>query len=129
MAAWPSSLPVPSSEGYSLAFGDQTIRTDMEAGYSRQRRRTSQRVDTLQVAWLFTPAQMNAFRTWFDGDNEGGAVWFTGLKVDVGDGVAVYTARFSGPPSAVFVAPYWRVNATLDIRDESGGGGLGEVIE
>lgn len=117
MASWPVSLPAPLIDSYSLAAGDQTVRTDMEVGYARQRRRTSARTDIVQASWAFTAAQMTAFRTWFDGDCEGGAVWFTGLQANVGDGLDTYTARFSGPWSAEYVGPHWRVTATLDIRD------------
>jgi hypothetical protein len=89
----------------------------MEAGFARQRRRTSQRTDQVQVAWSFSAAEMTAFRTWFDGDGDGGAVWFSSITLDIGDGQTSYTARFAGPWSATYDYPNWMVSATLDVRD------------
>lgn len=117
MATWPATLPRPLVSGHALSPNDQTVRTDMESGYARQRRRSSQRVDQLQVTWSFSAAEMTAFRTWFDGDGEGGAVWFTGITLDTGDGQASYTARFAAPWTASFDYPNWMVSARLDIRD------------
>lgn len=89
----------------------------MEVGFARERRTTSQRADAVQVVWAFTAAQMAAFRAWFDGDGAGGAAWFGGINLDMGAGLAAYTARFVGAWNAERMETHWRVSATLDVRD------------
>ena len=36
---WPNTLPLPSVEGYGLTPQEAVLRTDMESGPARQRRR------------------------------------------------------------------------------------------
>jgi hypothetical protein len=115
MATWPSTLPAPLNEGYSIEPQQQTIRTDMEVGNPRVRRRTAARVDNIPVAWMMTNAQFSAFRTWFDGDGEGGAAWFT-VAIPQGDETST-EARFVDTFRAEKVAfTHWRITATLEVR-------------
>ena len=67
MQAYPSTLPAPLVSGYTLSPVDQTVRTDMEVGAARVRRRTRARNDLIDVSFLLTAAQMDEFREWFDG--------------------------------------------------------------
>lgn len=117
---YPSTLPRPTFAGYQIAPIDQTARTDMEVGAARQRRRTAARNDHVTLQWVFTDAEMAAFRSWFDGAAEaaGGAAWFNGLELATGDGdINPVEARFVGPWQAS-LAPglIWTVNATVEIR-------------
>jgi len=41
MATWPSALPRPRFNGYSVKPGQAFVRTDMETGAARQRKRSS----------------------------------------------------------------------------------------
>lgn len=121
MATWPATLPRPTVSGYQLAPVDQTVRTDMEAGLARQRRRTAARNDQISVLWLFDDAEMAAFRAWFDDAAQaaGGAAWFTSLPLATGDGGVVTSqeARFVGTYTAdALPGLLWQVNARLEIR-------------
>lgn len=123
MALWPATLPVPQESGYSLAAADQTVRSDMEVGLARVRRRTSARNDQLSVVWMMTDAQMTTFRAWFDGtgtdDAQGGTAWFNGLSLATGDGgLTQPDCRFIGPFSATLLAGnlIWSVTAKLEVR-------------
>ncbi len=69
MSSWPSILPRPLVSGYAINPADQTLRTDMEAGAARVRRRSRARLDMIDVSWKFTDAQMAVFREWFDNSN------------------------------------------------------------
>lgn len=120
MATWPTTLPAPLIAGYSLQALDQTIRTEMETGTPRVRRRTAARLDRLDASWHFTEAQFDAFRDFFDDSStglSGGATWCTMvLKVGAG-GAASYDARFVGAYSAELVSrTMWRVSAQLEVR-------------
>ena len=120
MATWPSTLPIPLAEGYALNPGDQTIRTDMEVGAARVRRRTHARNDRVNVSWLLTEAQLDTLRDWFDDATTGiagGSAWFTvTLAVGTGTRQASVEARFVGPLQVVAVGPYWKVAGTLETR-------------
>ena len=119
MATWPTSLPKPLAGGYGINPVDQTVRTDMEAGAARQRRRTSARNDHIDVSWLLTDAMLTIFRTWFENPVEaaGGAAWFnTNLALGTG-GIVAVEARFIGPPKVIGPnSRKWVVSAKLEVR-------------
>lgn len=120
MATWPAVLPAPLAEGYTLSPGDQTIRTDMEVGAARVRRRTTARNDQLNVGWTLTVAELDTLRDWFDDDVTGiagGTAWFT-VALDVGTGstTASVEARFVGPFKTARLGKKWLVTATLETR-------------
>lgn len=120
MATWPSTLPAPLAAGYQLNPGDQTLRTEMEVGSARVRRRTTARNDRVNVSWLLTETQLDALRDWFDDATTGlagGSAWFTvTLAVGTGTRQAAVEARFVGPFTAAADSQYWRVQATLETR-------------
>ncbi len=121
MATWPASLPLPTVARYSLEPLDQTIRTDMEVGAARVRRRTVAPLDMIDVRWVFTLSQMAEFRTWHkDGSTgaAGGAAWFT-IGLQTGDGgVASREARFVNAFRASLVsATVWEVTTKLEVRN------------
>jgi hypothetical protein len=67
--AWPDSLPGIRQPGYQLVPVDPAIRTDMEVGDPRLRRRTFARRDMVEGAYIFTDGEMNAFRAWYGDEN------------------------------------------------------------
>lgn len=120
MAAFPSTLPAPLASGYSIDPQSQVIRTEMETGSPRVRRRSAVRIDHVEIGWVFTDAQMTSFRTWFDSSAgaAGGAGWFN-LTIKSGDGSSVVCeARFVEPWSASLSAGFgiWRVGAKVEVR-------------
>lgn len=119
MAAYPSTLPKPITRGFQLQAGDMTIRTDMEVGAARVRRRTAARNDRLTVSLLFNDTQMAAFRAWFEdpAEADGGASWFT-VTIPTGDGGGTAVeARFVGPYQATAGgALVWQVSAQWEVR-------------
>lgn len=120
MATFPATLPAPLAAGYAVRPREQTIRTDMDVGAARVRRRSTARLDNVPVGWSFSDAQAQVFRAWFDDPTEaaGGAAWFgVSLKIATGGSVAV-EARFMAAPSFEFQgADRWRVSAELEVRD------------
>lgn len=118
MATWPAGLPSPRQLG-GIDPVDATVRTDMEVGAARSRRRTAARNDHARVFWVFDDADMATFRAWFDDADEaaGGAAWFN-VDLAVGDGSeSAVEARFIGPWKSDLVGPLtWQVTATLEIR-------------
>jgi hypothetical protein len=120
MAAFPATLPKPLASPYSLSPVDQTIRTDMEGGAARTRRRTSARNDKVSVTWRMTDAQLAILRAWFEDSTtgiSGGAGWFT-VSLPIGTtGLVSVEARFIGPFKASNItALIWSVTAELEVR-------------
>ena len=121
MATWPSTLPAPRVSGYGVNPVDMTIRTEMESGSTRARRRSVARKDNVPLAWLFTAEQFATFRDWYDDADgaDGGAGWFS-IDLYVGDaaGKITVTARFAEvwQSAPVGSAKLWAVTAKLEIR-------------
>lgn len=120
MATFPATLPKPTVDNYTLKPVDQTVRTDMEVGSARVRRRTSARNDIVSVVWLFSPEEMGQFRIWFEDDVagiSGGSSWFD-VRLDTGDGAAsVIETRFKSTWQANRLGNgYWKVSAELEVR-------------
>lgn len=79
------SPPIPLLAGYAVEPVDQTIRTEMEVGSPRVRRRTLADLDHVSLSWNFSASDMQAFRDWFRDDIAGGSSWFD-LQVNLGNG-------------------------------------------
>lgn len=119
MASWPTTLPSPLLSGYGISPSDQVIRTEMEGGETRSRRRSSARKDSFPVSWKFTDAQMAIFRAWFDSPSyaDGGNAWFTVYLATGDTGIDSVTARFNGAWQASMESGlHWNVSATLEVR-------------
>lgn len=116
MAIWPSTLPRPQVAGYQVAPVDPAVRTDMEVGAARVRRRTAARNDQVSAVWRLTDAEMDVFRAWWD--SAGAGAWFTGLSLALGDGgLTAVEARFVGTwQASVLPGLNWDVSARLEVR-------------
>jgi hypothetical protein len=120
MASWPTTLPKINLAGYGIAPVDQTVRTDMEGGAARSRRRTTARNDKITPQWVMTDAQFSIFRAWFDNaatGAAGGAGWFTISAAIGATGMTSVEARFIGPfKSSALGALRWSVSGELELR-------------
>jgi len=120
MATWPSTLPNPQSDGYQVKPVDQMVRTDMDSGAARQRRRTTARNDKVTLSWLFTDAQAAAFRTWFYDATTGaagGSNWFTVTLALALGGQTSVEARFTGPCQINHIGGLqWHVTGEVEVR-------------
>jgi hypothetical protein len=119
MATWPDTLPRPLADAYGIQPVDPVIRTDMDVGAPRVRRRSRARNDRLQVVWQFTPAQAATFRAWYDDDTgaAGGAAWFD-VQLDIAEGgLQSVEARFAEMWRGELQGKnQWRISATLEVR-------------
>jgi hypothetical protein len=119
MPTWPATLPVPLRSGYAINPYAQTVRTDMEAGAARSRRRTSARLDTIPCGVVLNDTEMAAFRLFVDGTISGGASWFD-ISLPVGDGgLSAVEARMVGEFKAQLAEgsrDVWNVSMTLEVR-------------
>ncbi len=123
MAIYPATLPPPLVSGYQLSPADQTVRSDMEVGMARVRRRTSARDDQVGISLKLSDAQMAIFRAWFEGtgtdDANGGTAWISQLPLALGTGgLTTPDCRFVGPYTATPISGTlnWAVTAKLEVR-------------
>ena len=78
MPAWPASLPqAPLARGYQEAFGDTTLRTQMDAGPDKLRRRFTAGVDSFTTLLRLTKTQAATFESFYKTDTAGGTLAFT----------------------------------------------------
>lgn len=78
VASWPSTLPqAPLAAGYREGLGETTLRTQMEIGPAKTRRRSTAAPRPLDWPLVLTRAQLAILRGFIDSDLEGGALPFT----------------------------------------------------
>jgi hypothetical protein len=120
MATYPTTLPAPLNEGYSLKPADNTIRTQMDSGAARVRATSSARLDKVTLSWLYTSQQLATFRAWFDSaaGAAGGTAWFS-VSIPTGHGgYTTETARFTtGTFGANPSGLLWKVTAEIECRN------------
>lgn len=114
--AWPSTLPMPLLDGYLTSPGAEAVRTDMESGEARVRRRSVAAPDSLKLAWILDAAQMQIFRAYWDVELAAGAAWCD-MTIDVGDGVEQKSVRIIGQYQAARISPgHWKVSCEAEVR-------------
>jgi hypothetical protein len=115
---FPTTLPKPSMRQYSLTPVNNLLRTEMESGPARTRRRYISVPIDVRVVWHLTLAELAAFQAFYRDAIYDGAGWFL-MPVVMGDGEAQRKARFKEPYQADTVANEhcWRVTATLEVME------------
>lgn len=77
MATFPANLQKKMiRSGYGIKPMDPVIRSDMEVGSPRTRRRTFARNDKVTFSLIVTEAELTQLRSFIDNDANGGAAWF-----------------------------------------------------
>lgn len=97
MASWPASLPpTPLAAGYADTPPDNVLRTQMDAGPAKLRRRTTAAVRPLVAPLLLTSAQVATLDTFYSSTLEDGALAFDWTHPRTG---AAISCRFLQPPA------------------------------
>ena len=125
--SWPSNiLPFEPERGsYSLTHQDDSVRTSMEVGPKRVRRRFTDTTSLVQMTWDLRDLEFDYFRAFFQDDLQNGALWFD-VSIYTGSEYCTKRARFLEPFSARDAGHRrWKVTAKLEVRDlGSVGGGM-----
>jgi hypothetical protein len=101
MPAWPGTLPqYPLKQGYQRAGKAGLIRSGMEVGPAKVRRRTTAAVERMQLTFRMTAAERTAFLTFFETTVSGGVERFDFPDPETG---ATIVCRFAGGANE---APY-----------------------
>lgn len=115
--SWPNTLPLPTIDGYGIRPGEAILRTEMEAGPARQRRRYTQVPSRITVRWVLRREQFALFEAWYRWTAKEGGEWF---EIDLlgGLGLLPQDARFTRQFDARIVAGIlWEVRSELEIRE------------
>lgn len=115
MANWPSTLPAPQYAGYSLKPTQAFLRTNMDAGPARQRRRFSVVPTTVPVSFVLSEEGFATFQAWWHFTISDGAGWFN-VSLLNGKGMTTCEARFTGAYESSLVGRDWAVSGTLEVR-------------
>lgn len=78
MATWPSTLPqVPLQSGYEEGTIDTTIRSSMDVGPAKVRRRTSAGVRPIKFNFMLTSSELEDLIEFYEDTLMSGAIHFT----------------------------------------------------
>ncbi len=96
MPTWPDTLPAaPLLESFHETTPDSTIRTEMDAGPAKLRRRTTAAVRRMNVGYLLSKAQVATLEDFYLTTLQGGTIPFTFTHPRTDDAVS---CRFVQPP-------------------------------
>lgn len=116
MATWPTYLPSPLRAGYEINPGDPILRTQMDAGPDRTRRRFTAIPSRIPVGWRFNAGQFALFEAWHKLEALDGSAWFA-IDLMNGLGVQSVEAKFTKPPKKTLLGgSNWEVSAELEVR-------------
>lgn len=115
---YPDSLPLPIRNGYQVNHVSPMMRTELDTGRARQRRRYTSVPSIVSVSWIFTQPQAAVFESWFRYGLVDGSEWFN-ARLRTPLGLESYECRFaemySGP---VLVGKLlWQFTAELELRE------------
>jgi hypothetical protein len=118
METWPTTLPLPNLSGYSAKKAGAFVRTEMEKGPARQRKKSRGTPTQIKVAWRLTRAEKAIFLDFYENDIQDGAAWFL-MNLDIGAGMQLMKTRFIDDPDRNAMAGmHWNVSVTLEVIRE-----------
>lgn len=114
-----TNLPNPSTDLASNGVSS-VIRTQMDSGRARQRRRFTSQLRSITASWELDDDQYALFQGVVKYKLSAGADWFT-ISLPFGDGFKTYTARFVGDTvnGAYQINMHWVVKVPMEIEDAS----------
>ncbi len=112
MASWPGTLPNPIADGYQEIMADNIIRTKMEVGLAKVRKRSTAAPVRFQLAYNMTAAQVTTLETFFNTTINGGVDQFSMANPRT---AASENWRMISPPQVtISSAPNYRVVVTME---------------
>lgn len=116
LPVWDPALPQCLEYGYSEDLPETTIRTQMEYGPDKVRRRTTVGVGRIRGSVLLTREQAATLATFYDTSIAGGALPFEWVHPRTG---ATTRFRLVEPPGIAQISPRrWRASLSLEILPE-----------
>ncbi len=118
MIAYPSFLPGPLLAGYTLNQQANLLRSEMDSGQARVRRRFKNVPSIIASTWLFTAEQASLFEDFIENTLDGGAAWFE-MPVKTPVGMQTGTLRFVESPLEACTPlsiKLWQYTAKVELK-------------
>ena len=114
MATWPTSLPLPLANTLKETPPESSIRTQMDKGPAKVRRRTTAAVRPLSFEMVCDTTQIQTLDDFYVTDTAGGSDEFIYTHPRTN---AAVSARFTAPPqySDINVGSHYNVSIQLEI--------------
>lgn len=114
MPDWPTSLPaLPLAESYGETQAVTVIRTEMETGPAKARRRTTAGVSLLNLSYILSRAEAATLEEFFENELAGGALQFSFPHPRKAQTVG---CRFRRPPALSPInGDYFRAGVELEV--------------
>lgn len=113
---YPDALPPFLIDPYGYDEDNDLIRTDMEAGPARVRKRATQTPTVFSVSCKMTYTQLKIFESWIRHKINGGVEWFT-VTLDTGSGLVEHMGRYVGKCSVRKASVLrWVVSGKIEVE-------------
>lgn len=114
MVDWPGTLPdLVSKSDYEEGFVDVVLRSPMDTGKAKRRRRFTAATKPLKVTVPLSGAELDIFIAFYEDDIDGGAVSFNYTHPRTGETVVVAFVSVPQPATPFGVD---RFSVTLDLE-------------
>jgi hypothetical protein len=114
LVAWPDLLPAPMAAGYSYQPQAPFIRTNMDSGLARQRRRFISIPTQVAVTWTLDQEQLALFEAFVHYDLTDGCAWFSAQIANGMELQSVKARMIAGFKVSNIEPGAWTVSATLE---------------
>jgi hypothetical protein len=116
MSLWPTDLPeLPDRENWSMMLPKNVVRTSMDAGPAKQRKRFTAGVHTITMAITVDGVQLAVFRSFWANDCGQGALPFTWVD-PTDDSTQDFQFLATEPPQIVNIGgDWWRVSFRVEM--------------
>ncbi|WP_069383956.1 hypothetical protein [Halomonas caseinilytica] len=115
MPTWPASLPQhPLIKEYAETPQSNVIRSQMDVGPAKTRRRSTATTTDAEVVYLLTGPQRQTFLDWLNNDIAGGALPFDWPRPRAG--VESVLIKGDPPYNMEPAGQKWRLSMTLEIQ-------------
>ena len=109
---WPSTLPAPLSDGYRETPPDTTMRTSMDAGPDKVRRRYTSGSRPFALRYHLTATQVATLETFYTTTSRSGSLLFNWTHPRSG---ATVEARFLGAPQYAAIEHEGDVSVAIEV--------------
>lgn len=116
METWPATFPLPTTS-FGADEAGNALRTEMDSGTIRQRRRFSADRVTVDAQWEMGDTEFGVFCAWHKFKINAGSDWFN-MVLPLGGGYENHVVRFVGGrySQSYEEVDNWKVSATLEVQ-------------
>lgn len=117
---YPATLPLPQRDAYEIRHVSPFMRSELDTGRARQRRKYTTTPSNIRVKFIFTAQQGITFEEWFNDVLTDGASWFNILLRTESwfeDFECRFMEMYDGP--ALKGRDHWEFTAELETRNRT----------